>query len=143
LNKLAAAIVALLLTGNALVQRTLDMAAIEKQQQELTRQVMLTRHNFETILEGTYPLGAPFHAENTLRDREAAAEFQKILDNRGVVLDSLVGPLSHVGLARAYVLQGEVERARAAYQDFFALWRGADSDIPILEQAKAELARLL
>jgi hypothetical protein len=47
-----------------------------------------------------------------------------------------------VGLARAYVLQGDVERARAAYEDFFALWKDADPDIPILRQAKAEYAKL-
>ena len=76
------------------------------------------------------------------RSGEAALEFQKILDHRGVVLDSLVGPLSHVGLARAYVLQSDVERARAAYEDFFALWKDADPDIPILRQAKTEYARL-
>jgi eukaryotic-like serine/threonine-protein kinase len=76
------------------------------------------------------------------RGGEAAAEFQRILDHRGVVLDSLVGPLSHVGLARAYAVQGDVERARPAYQDFLTLWKDADADIPILKQAKIEYAKL-
>ena len=76
-------------------------------------------------------------------DQRGICEFQKILDHRGVTLDSLVGPLSRVGLARAYVLQGDVTRARAAYEDFFNLWKDADPDIPILKQARAESAKLL
>lgn len=76
------------------------------------------------------------------RGGEAAAEFQKILDHRGVTLDSLIGPLSRVGLARAYVLEGDITRARAAYEDFFNFWKDADPDIPILKQAKAEHAKL-
>jgi hypothetical protein len=76
------------------------------------------------------------------RGEEAAAEFQKILDHRGVVLDSLVGSLAHVGLARAHALQGDVPRARAAYENFLNLWKDADKDVPILIAAKAEYARL-
>jgi tetratricopeptide (TPR) repeat protein len=73
---------------------------------------------------------------------EAAAEFQKILDHRGVVLNEPIGALAHLGLARAYVLQGDKPKARAKYQDFLALWNDADPDIPILKQAKAEYAKL-
>ena len=53
-----------------------------------------------------------------------------------------LGPLAHLGLARAYVLQGETARARAAYTDFLALWKDADPDIPILIAAKGESAKL-
>ncbi|MFY9530541.1 MAG: protein kinase [Candidatus Acidiferrales bacterium] len=74
--------------------------------------------------------------------REAAAEFQKILDQRGVVLNEAIGVLAHLGLARAYALQGDTAKARTAYQDFLALWKDADPDIPILEQAKSEYAKL-
>jgi eukaryotic-like serine/threonine-protein kinase len=74
--------------------------------------------------------------------REAAAEFQKILDHRGIVLNSAIGALAHVGLARAYLFQGDTAQAKAAYDDFLALWKDADSDIPILKQAKAEYAKL-
>jgi len=74
--------------------------------------------------------------------REAAAEFQKILDHRGLVLNEPIGVLAHLQLGRAYVLQGDTPKARAAYQDFLALWRDADPDIPILQQAKAEYAKL-
>ncbi len=72
----------------------------------------------------------------------AAAEFQKILDNRGLVQNCTTGALAHLGLARAYVLQRDTTKARAAYQDFLTLWKDADPDVPILKQAKAEYAKL-
>jgi len=74
--------------------------------------------------------------------KEAAAEFQKIIDHRNVVQNFVTGALAHLGLARAYVLQGDNTRARAAYQDFLSLWKDADPDIPVLQQAKAEYAKL-
>jgi eukaryotic-like serine/threonine-protein kinase len=72
----------------------------------------------------------------------AGAEFQKILDRRRIVTINPVGALAHLGLGRAYALQGDTARARAAYNDFLTLWKDADSDIPILIQAKAEYAKL-
>jgi eukaryotic-like serine/threonine-protein kinase len=72
----------------------------------------------------------------------AAAEFQKIIDHPGLVLNNLIGALAHVGLGRAYAMQDDTVRAHAAYQDFLALWKDADPDIPILKQAKAEYAKL-
>src|SRR6201981_2773628 len=76
------------------------------------------------------------------RGGEAAAEFQKILDHRGIVLNEPIGALAHLGLARAYVLQGDQATARAAYDDFLTLWKDADADIPVLIAAKAEYAKL-
>ena len=76
------------------------------------------------------------------RGREAAAEFQKILDHRGIVLNSPIGALAHLQLARAYTMQGGTAKARAAYQDFLTLWKDADPDIPILIAAKSEYAKL-
>lgn len=76
------------------------------------------------------------------RAAEAAAEFQRVLDHRPVVLLAPWGALAHLGLARAYALQGETARAKAAYVDFLALWKDADPDIPILKQARAEYAKL-
>jgi eukaryotic-like serine/threonine-protein kinase len=73
---------------------------------------------------------------------EAAAQFQKILDHRGIVLNEPIGALAHLQLGRAYAMQGDTAKARAAYQDFLALWKDADPDIPILIQAKAEYAEL-
>jgi eukaryotic-like serine/threonine-protein kinase len=74
---------------------------------------------------------------------EAAAEFQKFLDHRGTVVNNPLGALAHLGLARAYTLQGHTAKARAAYQDFLTLWKHADPDIPILQQANAEYAKLI
>jgi tetratricopeptide (TPR) repeat protein len=76
------------------------------------------------------------------RGGEAAAEFQKFFDHRGVVLNEPLGALAHLGLGRAYALQGDTFKARATYQNFFTLWKDADPDIPILKQAKAEYAKL-
>jgi tetratricopeptide (TPR) repeat protein len=73
---------------------------------------------------------------------EAAAEFQKILGHRGVVQNGSIGALAHLGLGRAYVLQGDTGKASAAYQDFLTLWQDADPDIPILVVAKSEYAKL-
>jgi len=76
------------------------------------------------------------------RGGEAAAEFQKILDHRAIVLNSPIGALAHLGIARAYVLQGDSPKAKAAYQDFLTLWKDADPDIPILIAVKSEYAKL-
>ena len=73
---------------------------------------------------------------------DAAIEFQKILDHRGIVGNKTIGAIAHLGLARAYLLQGDITKAKKAYQDFLNLWRDADPDIPILKEAKAEYAKL-
>jgi eukaryotic-like serine/threonine-protein kinase len=73
---------------------------------------------------------------------EAAAEFQKILDHRGVVLNEPIGALAHLQIGRAYAVQGDTEKAKAALQDFLTLWKDADPDIPILISAKSEYAQL-
>jgi len=72
----------------------------------------------------------------------AAAEFQKFIDHRGVVVNFPWGALARLGLARAYAMQGDTAKAKAAYQDFLTLWKDADPDIPILKEAKAEYAKL-
>jgi len=72
----------------------------------------------------------------------AATEFQKFLDHRGVTLNFPLGVLAHLGLARAYALSGDSVRSRTAYQNFLALWKDADPDIPILIAAKSEYAKL-
>ncbi len=94
-------------------------------------------------LSGLYPVyvrGEAYLAAH--QGNEAAAEFQKIHDHRGVVFNEPIGVLSHLGLARAYVLQGDTAKAKAAYQEFLTLWKDADPDIPILIAAKAEYAKL-
>ena len=73
---------------------------------------------------------------------KATEEFQKIIDLRGDVRNEPIGALAHLGLGRAYAMTGEKSKAQTAYQDFLALWKDADVDIPILKQAKSEYAKL-
>jgi eukaryotic-like serine/threonine-protein kinase len=79
---------------------------------------------------------------STQQGQLAAVEFQKILDHRGLLWNCATGALAHLGIARAYTMQGDSAKARAAYQDFLTLWKDADPDIPVLKQAKAEYAQL-
>jgi serine/threonine protein kinase len=73
---------------------------------------------------------------------EAAAEFQKILDHRGIVLNEPIGALAHLQIGRAYAMQGDTAKSKAAYEDFLTLWKDADLDIPVFIAAKAEYAKL-
>src|SRR4029453_1171723 len=76
------------------------------------------------------------------KTNEAGAEFRKILDHRGWDPLSPFYPLAHLGLARAFALQGDSTAARKAYQDFFAFWKDADPDIPILIEARSEYEKI-
>ena len=73
---------------------------------------------------------------------QAMAEFQKVIDHRHIVGTSPLYPLAHLGLARGAMLSGDTAKARKAYQDFFAIWKDADSDIPILMEARKEYDKL-
>jgi hypothetical protein len=104
----------------------------------------------DSCLYHTYIRGEAHFAGG--QGKESAAEFQKILDHSGIVLNCWTGALAHLGVARANALQSRTSqgadadlartRALAAYKDFLTLWKDADSDIPILKQAKAEYAKL-
>jgi predicted Zn-dependent protease len=72
----------------------------------------------------------------------AAAEFQKILDHTGLILNDPIAALARLGLARACAAEGDSARAKAAYGDFLSLWKNADPDVPVYQQAKAEFAAL-
>jgi len=76
------------------------------------------------------------------RGVEAAGEFRKILDHRGIAICDPIGALAHLQSGRAFVLSGDKAKAKTAYQDFLTLWRDADPDLPILKQAKTEYAKL-
>ena len=93
-----------------------------------------------TSLYPVYVRGEAYLAAN--QGTEAAAEFLKILDHRGIVLNSPIGALAHLQIGRAYATQGDIAKAKAAYQDFLTLWKNADPDIPVLIAAKAEYAKL-
>ena len=78
-----------------------------------------------------------------LRDgAKAAVEYQKIIDHHGIDPATVFYPLARLGLGRAYALQGDAAKAKGAYQDFFAIWKDADADVPILKTAKAEYEKV-
>jgi len=92
---------------------------------------------------GVFPVFTRGEAYLKMRDgAKAAAEFQRVLDHRGAAGFAVEYPLARLNLARAYVMQGDSAKARTAYQDFFALWKDADADIPVLKAAKAEYDKL-
>lgn len=96
-----------------------------------------------TINSSLYPVyvrGEAYLAAH--QGNEAAVEFQKILDHRGIVINEPIGAVAHLQIGRAYAMQGDTTKAKAAYQAFLTLWKDADPDIPILKQAKAEYAKL-
>ena len=97
-------------------------------------------------LEPVHPLDPIYARGQTYlllhRGKEAADEFQKIIDHPNMLGNSPVLPLAHLQLARAYVLEQDNAKARAAYQDFLGMWKDADPDVPVLKAAKAEYAKL-
>ena len=112
---------------------------------EIARQYEMAPNglNFQFYLGGlhsAYVRGEAFIAAR--RYAEGAAEFQKILDHRGIVGLDPIGVLAHLQFGRVFVFLGDEAKAKAAYDAFFVLWKGADSDIPILKSVKAEYAKL-
>ena len=93
-----------------------------------------------TVLYPVYERGEAYLAAH--QAAAAVAEFQKIIDHRGIVVNSPIGALAYAQISRAYAMQGDAAKAKAAYRALLALWKDADSDLPILNQAKAEYAKL-
>ncbi|MGA2263403.1 MAG: hypothetical protein ABSH28_18455 [Acidobacteriota bacterium] len=137
--------------------RPLDTVANKMSYPILQAQIQLLRKNYSNAIQmlqpvlqyeraagsGLYAMYVRGQAYLGLGDgKAAAAEFQKILDNRGFSPLFVTYPLSHLYLGRALDQQGDRTRARIAYQNFFALWKDADPDIPILKEAQAEYAKL-
>ena len=79
---------------------------------------------------------------NARNGTAAAGEFKKLYDHSGIVLNEPIGALARLNMGRAYALSGDSSKAKVAYQEFFSLWKDADSDIPVFKQAKAEFAKL-
>jgi serine/threonine protein kinase/tetratricopeptide (TPR) repeat protein len=100
-----------------------------------------TIHGYYGALYPVYVRGLAYLAAR--QGAQAAAEFQKILNHRGIVASDPIGALAHLQLGRALVLSGDKAKAKAAYQDFLTLWKDADPDLPILKQAEEEYALLL
>jgi tetratricopeptide (TPR) repeat protein len=116
---------------------------LERLQITLQYEVAANGLNFNHYLGGLHSAdlrGQAFIAAH--RYPEATAEFRKILDHRGLVGLDPIGALAHLQLGRAYALSGDQAKAKTAYKDFLTLWKDADSDIPILKQAKLEYAKL-
>jgi len=101
---------------------------------------MLSSSAPNSCLYPVYVRGEVYLSEN--QGTAAAAEFQKILDHRGLLWNCATGALAHLQIGRAYAMQGDTTKAKAAYEDFLTLWKDADPDIPILIAAKAEYAKL-
>ena len=76
------------------------------------------------------------------RYAEAVGEFQKVLGHPGIVFADPARVTAHIRLGRTFAMSGDKDKAKAAYRDFLALWKDADSDIPILNEGKAEYARV-
>lgn len=99
-----------------------------------------TIHGYFGALYPVYVRGLAYLGEG--KNSEAAAEFKKILDHRGIVVSDPIGALAHLQLGRAYASAGDRIKAKSAYQQFLQLWKDGDPDIPILKQAKREYAKL-
>jgi tetratricopeptide (TPR) repeat protein len=101
------------------------------------------RSSIQALFGALYPIyvrGEAYLAAH--QGADAATEFQKILDHRGIMVSDPIAALAHLQIGRAYAMQGGTAKAKAAYQDFLTLWKDADPDVPILKQAKAEYAKL-
>ena len=117
--------------------------AIELLQVNVPYELAVPAIDFNEFFGGLYPVyvrGEAYLAAH--QGPEAAAEFQKILDHRGIVAGDPIGALAHLQIGRAYAMAGDTAKAKAAYQDFLTLWKDADPDIPLLKQARAEYAKL-
>jgi serine/threonine protein kinase/tetratricopeptide (TPR) repeat protein len=118
---------------------TSPLEAIDRLQTSLPYDLAMPGTAFFAKFGGLYPAYVRGLAYlDAGRGAEAAAEFQKVLDNRGIVLADPIGALAHLQLGRALVLSGEKQRARSAYETFFNVWKNADADIPIFHQSRSE-----
>jgi len=114
--------------------------AIEALQVVAPYELATGNNGFAPVLYPVYLRGEAYLAAH--QGGEAAVEFQKILDHRGIMGNDSSSALAHLQIGRAYAMQGDIAKAKAAYQDFLTLWKDADPDIPVLKQAKAEYAKL-
>jgi tetratricopeptide (TPR) repeat protein len=117
--------------------------AIELLQPAVAYEFAVPSVDFNTFFGGLNPIwvrGQAYLAEH--KGAEAAAEFQKMIDHRGLLGGDPIGALARLELGRAYAITGDRTKAKMAFQDFLSLWKDADPEIPIYKQAKGEYARL-
>ena len=125
------------------LNRSKPSEAVEALDSAGPNELGVPRSSIHGLFGALYPVfirGQAYLAEG--RGGEAGAEFQKILDHSGILINDPIGALAHLQLARAYVVAGNRAKAKSAYQDFLSLWKDADVDIPTLRQAHAEYAKL-
>ena len=112
--------------------------------QALNPRLLAVRSLYSTFLNpqdrAVHPAGTP--AARVRHSKVTNTFVREFIDHRTIVINFALAPLARLQLARAYAMQGDAVRAKAAYQDFLTLWKDADPDIPILKQAKAEYAKL-
>ena len=131
------------LAGRLALNRKDPVKAIEVLQSAFPHELGMPRTALHANFGSLYPVYVRGEAYLALhKAQEAAAEFQKILHHRGIVISDPIGALAHLQVGRAFLLAGERAKAETAYQDFLELWKDADVDIPILKQANAEYKRL-
>ena len=125
------------------LSRKAPLEAVERLQTAVPYDLAMPGTAFFAKFGGLYPVYVRGQAYlEAGRSREAAAEFQKVLDHRGIVLADPIGAVAHLQLGRALALSGDQRQAKAAYEQFLAVWKDADPDLPLLRQARAENAEL-
>jgi TolA-binding protein len=125
------------------LNRQQPLKAIEVLESAAPYELATPRSNLQGFFGALYPVYVRGQAYlSAHHGAKAAAEFQKILDHRGIVASDPIGVLARLQLGRSYVLSGDTAKAKSAYQDFLTLWKDADPDIPVLKQAKVEFAQL-
>jgi hypothetical protein len=135
---------ALVLHALTSLARNMPADSVERLQGAQRYELAANGLNFHSYLGGLHSAYVRGEALVALgRYGEAVAEFQKILDHRGLVGPDPIGALAHLQLGRTFALSGDRVKAKSAYEDFFKLWENADLDIPILQKAKADYAKLL
>ena len=131
------------LRGMLALNRHQPATAIDLLESAAPYELGTPRSNLQGFFGALYPVyvrGEAFLAAG--QGAEAVAEFQKILDHRGIVISDVIDALTHLQIGRAYAKVGDTTKAESAYRDFLTLWKDADADIPILRQAQTEYARL-
>jgi tetratricopeptide (TPR) repeat protein len=128
----------------AALERGKPSESLQRLQDALRYELAVNGLNFGQLylggLHSAYVRGEALIAAH--RYAEAEAEFQKILDHRGLVGLDPIGALAHLQLGRVFVLSGDRTKAKAVYEAFLAIWKDADPDVPILKSARAEYARV-
>ena len=131
------------LRGLIALQQGKPADALQRLEPALSNEFALPGTAFFASFGSLYPAYVRGLTYLAARDPAAAAvEFRKIISRRGLVMEDPVGAVARLQLARALAASGDTAGARAAYQDFLTLWKGADPDVPILKQAQAEMAQL-